>query len=725
MSNPSPVDLYPHVAPLTGQEVWSTDPPKGEAAVASPGGTVSLPGAAVVLPDDRFAGEDPAIGAPPDPWQSTTAVRPGQHVALTPSGELVVTDGGTPTAAVRLTNDKFAASTGRTPPVDPRSFAQPWIITDDAVDDLDRALAVPEPEVGAAVLGPRGSRMITGLVVDPVRCGSAEYQHSDDLRERLDQVLAQRPELSYLGTAHSHPAGMAAPSGPDRSAFRSILGANPHVRDLVFPIVVDRPAIALDAAYQGGHLLDLPHGSIAAFTAVADGATTHLAPVPLTVVPVRAHTSIVAGRRGWTVRRAQVVLGPAASPWLCVDFLDGETRIAQVLLPAAYPLAAPLVRRSPGDLFGCAGWVPAQNAVDQLDAALTPGPSAAGRPAPASTGPASVRATAAVVRAGLRARISYHLPVTRDWQVAVLGAGSVGSVMAEALVRSGIRQLTLVDPDRVDVANLSRTVYTSADLGRPKVEALADRLAAVSPDVEVTALAEPIGGDGGRLDALALVDLAVLATDDPLAELVVNAALYPAGVAMVCAKLFARADAGEVLLVEPDLATPCLRCLTAGRPAGGDRSVDYGSGRLVAELALGPDIAGLAQRAAKMALALLARRGPGGPLAEWIAPLLREGRTMHLTGNVDRWGIFGRIDLGPLDGPYPSLWARTSRDPDCPVCVDPRGEPIAAFRGLPAGLPVPEPDMALPGEAPDGEPDGWMYREHGHVAFDAHLPVKR
>jgi len=71
--------------------------------------------------------------------------------------------------------------------------------------------------------------------------------------------------------------------------------------------------------------------------------------------------------------------------------------------------------------------------------------------------------------------------------VLLVGVGGVGSWCAEALVRSGLGAITLVDDDAVVASNLNRQCpATVATLGCAKVEAMAERLRAIAPDVAVT-----------------------------------------------------------------------------------------------------------------------------------------------------------------------------------------------------------------------------------------------
>ena len=74
-------------------------------------------------------------------------------------------------------------------------------------------------------------------------------------------------------------------------------------------------------------------------------------------------------------------------------------------------------------------------------------------------------------------------------RVSIFGVGGVGSWCAESLVRSGIRQLTIVDSDRVCITNINRQLMATAKtVGQVKVEALKERLLTINPQAEITAL---------------------------------------------------------------------------------------------------------------------------------------------------------------------------------------------------------------------------------------------
>jgi tRNA A37 threonylcarbamoyladenosine dehydratase len=75
--------------------------------------------------------------------------------------------------------------------------------------------------------------------------------------------------------------------------------------------------------------------------------------------------------------------------------------------------------------------------------------------------------------------------------VAVVGLGGVGSWTVEALARSGLGRLTLIDLDDVCVTNTNRQLPALSDtVGRPKVEVLAERIQKINPACRVEAVGE-------------------------------------------------------------------------------------------------------------------------------------------------------------------------------------------------------------------------------------------
>ena len=88
----------------------------------------------------------------------------------------------------------------------------------------------------------------------------------------------------------------------------------------------------------------------------------------------------------------------------------------------------------------------------------------------------------------------------RHRRVIIFGVGGVGSYAAEALIRTGLTHLTIVDGDTVQPSNINRQLpATRATMGMPKVEALKARLLEINPDAEIEAL--PVMANGEWLEA--------------------------------------------------------------------------------------------------------------------------------------------------------------------------------------------------------------------------------
>jgi len=133
-----------------------------------------------------------------------------------------------------------------------------------------------------------------------------------------------------------------------------------------------------------------------------------------------------------------------------------------------------------------------------------------------------------------------------------------------------------------------------------------------------------------------------------------------------------------VAWVAPHRRSPCLRCLTIGRAGTSGHETDYGTGRLVAESALGPNVAVVVPQGAKLALALLADRDASrhpdrspdprpGALAAWFDRLASRGKVLAVTSTVPGWQLFAAMDDPPWADPWATVWISATRSPDCLV----------------------------------------------------------
>lgn len=119
-------------------------------------------------------------------------------------------------------------------------------------------------------------------------------------------------------------------------------------------------------------------------------------------------------------------------------------------------------------------------------------------------------------------------------RVAVFGVGGVGGYAVEALARSGIGALDLVDSDDVDPTNLNRQIIaTVATVGRPKVEVAAERVRSINPACE----ARPhrcffLPETASQFD-FAAYDYVIDAVDTVSAKIALVEAAYAAGTPVV------------------------------------------------------------------------------------------------------------------------------------------------------------------------------------------------
>jgi len=142
----------------------------------------------------------------------------------------------------------------------------------------------------------------------------------------------------------------------------------------------------------------------------------------------------------------------------------------------------------------------------------------------------------------------------------VIGAGGLGAPVAQFLVAAGVGTVTLCDPDTVDLTNLQRQIlYSTPDVGTPKVAAAKARLAAINPDVRVDAIEARVGPTE-LASLVARADVVLDCCDNFATRHAVNRACVAAGVPLVSGAAI-RFD-GQVAVFDtraPD--SPCYHCL--------------------------------------------------------------------------------------------------------------------------------------------------------------------
>jgi len=216
-------------------------------------------------------------------------------------------------------------------------------------------------------------------------------------------------------------------------------------------------------------------------------------------------------------------------------------------------------------------------------------------------------------------------------RVLVIGAGGLGCPVVLYLASAGVGQITVVDDDQVELANLQRQIaFTMADLDKSKAEALAAAAAAINPEVTLTAVNERL--DENSLPAqVRAVDLVVDATDNFTTRFAINAACVAAKVPLVSGAAI-RAE-GQVSVFDSRVpGAPCYQCLY---PDTGEEALSCSEAGV-----LGPLVGMIGAVQAMEAIKLLANIG---------TPL--RGRLLILDAMTIEWREMG-----------------VASDPDCGVC---------------------------------------------------------
>ena len=215
----------------------------------------------------------------------------------------------------------------------------------------------------------------------------------------------------------------------------------------------------------------------------------------------------------------------------------------------------------------------------------------------------------------------------------VVGMGGLGAPAAQFLAAAGVGTLTICDADHVDLTNLQRQIlYATGDIGAPKVDAAARRIAAINPDVRVARVAARVG-PAELAPLVAAADVVLDCSDNFATRHAVNAACVAARRPLVSGAAL-RFD-GQVAVFDPRAVdSPCYHCLFGeGEELEETRCATMG--------VFAPLVGIVGSTQAAEALKLIA--GVGTSLAGRL--LLVDARTME----------------------WRSL--KVPRDPACPVCA--------------------------------------------------------
>jgi len=215
-------------------------------------------------------------------------------------------------------------------------------------------------------------------------------------------------------------------------------------------------------------------------------------------------------------------------------------------------------------------------------------------------------------------------------RVLVVGAGGLGGPISQYLAAAGVGMVRIADDDIVELSNLPRQIaFAASDIGRPKVVALAERIACANDDVIVDACPVKFSTDTGP-DLTQDVDLVIDATDSMAARLDIDEVSFSRQLPWIMGA--AVRTSGQWLALDASRHHGCYHCLMTSRELQDDGGC--------------------------AALGIL------GPVATWIAMQQCVLAMKYLLGKDLPWGVLHIANVWTGESTELSL----SRRPDCTLC---------------------------------------------------------
>jgi molybdopterin/thiamine biosynthesis adenylyltransferase len=248
--------------------------------------------------------------------------------------------------------------------------------------------------------------------------------------------------------------------------------------------------------------------------------------------------------------------------------------------------------------------------------------------------------------------------------VAIVGLGSGGGFVAQALAMSGVGRFVLIDSDVIEPANVVRHVADLRYVGKPKVEAVADLIRHRNPQAKVETI---YGRLEAHKDRLAGVDLVVVGVDGEQSKYAINGVCRENGLTAIYAGVYEKGEGGDVVVIRPTRDGPCYACwadqlredvANVTDRAPGEVELDYGmigpDGTIAAEPGLWLHVVRVASVQADLALNELL---VGQPI-----------HRAYPANTVILANVAMEIYEGQVVQPYSAQWVNVPRDPACLVC---------------------------------------------------------
>ena len=160
----------------------------------------------------------------------------------------------------------------------------------------------------------------------------------------------------------------------------------------------------------------------------------------------------------------------------------------------------------------------------------------------------------------------YPLGILIKKNVAIIGLGSGGSLIALYLAKSGIGNLTLIDGDVMMDHNIVRHICSLKDVGRFKTLAVKDHILDRVPTIKITTVEKPFSRENKNIEAffdflLSKVDLIVSATGDNIMNETINEFGYKRNIPIIFAGAFEKITGGIMIRIDPRKKSICYKCI--------------------------------------------------------------------------------------------------------------------------------------------------------------------
>jgi molybdopterin/thiamine biosynthesis adenylyltransferase len=166
-----------------------------------------------------------------------------------------------------------------------------------------------------------------------------------------------------------------------------------------------------------------------------------------------------------------------------------------------------------------------------------------------------------------RSKGLFETPILADKTVFIAGLGSIGSLVGVELAKLGIKNFILLDYDRIEVVNVVRHQAGISDVGRLKVNYMADAIHEKNPYANIEICGKKIAWDTQEIvrEFIERSDLAICAADGHEGRVIFNKECIKTKTPSIFVGAFRRAHGGQILWVNPGQG-PCYQCFLQSMP---------------------------------------------------------------------------------------------------------------------------------------------------------------